>query len=94
MHNVGGFIPAELFIVNTHGGKSIVYGHEVHKNIFPGSIIFRDASWGLMYFVNQVSPGTGEIIMYEINFEEWLLELFAAKLKHLYSDYIILHADI
>ena len=47
-----------------------------------------------MYFVNQVSPGTGEIIMYEINFEEWLLELFAAKLKHLYSDYIILHADI
>ena len=47
-----------------------------------------------MYFVNQVPPGTGETIMYEINFEELLLELFAAEPKNFYSDYIIFHADI
>ena len=81
-------------MVNTPGRLLNGFGKESSREKFHGGTIFQDAATGFIWVECQVSLGAGETLMSKMHFEEWLWEVAAAEISHLYSDNGIFTSDM
>ena len=66
------------------------YGKEGGHNCSHGGTIFNDAATSVIWVENQVFLGAGETVMAKTCFEEWLMDLAHAGIKHIQSDIMYL----
>ena len=90
----GDFVSFNKFTVKTPGRLSSGYGQEVPNIRFHGVRIYNYATYGVIWIENQVSLGSGETVMINIKFEEWLWNQAEVEVKLSIGDNVIFTVDM